>query len=153
MSNHQNPLFSKDPHQVVQGFFELKTRVENLEQRRAADGQIPGYLHREFSINGLPEAHSSFAQTRNVQCVEYLTHGVEAELPRQIRLGYRRSNGYSESITYRDQYWTNDGEVCYAVEFSASKTGVLKRSASYARNGEVVHSDVTHVHLKPGKRH
>ena len=145
-------LFSQEPKQVIEGFYELRQAVLNLEERRAEAGKVPGYRHREFGAPGLPSAKNSFKDPQRVKCVEYLAHAEQEELPRQVRLGYRPSNGYSESVTYRDQYWTKNGEVCYAIEFSANKNGMLKRSATYARNGEVLHSDVTHVQLKSGRR-
>ena len=143
-----NPLYSNDPQDVVQSFLELKQTVAHLEDQSRSHGQVPGYFRREFAVNGLPVPASKFTEVGEVRCVEYMTHGRVAEdLPRQVRYGYRPSNGYSESLTYRDNFWTLEGEVSYSIEFSASHRGVLKRSEVVARNGEVVRKDVTHVQL------
>lgn len=105
-------------------------------------------FRREFAINGLPIKQSSFKDVPEVRCVEYVTHGsVDQGLPRQVRYGYRPSNGYSEALTYRDSYWTVDGEVSHCIEFNATSRGVLKRSEVVSRNGEVLRKDVTHVQL------
>ena len=150
MSSQNNPLYSNDPQDVVESFYQLKQTVASLE---GAQGQVPGYFRREFAINGLPIKQSSFKDIPEVRCVEYVTHGsVDQGLPRQVRYGYRPSNGYSEALTYRDSYWTVDGEVSHCIEFNATSRGVLKRSEVVSRNGEVLRKDVTHVQLGQ-KRH
>ena len=148
-----SPLYSNQPDDVVRSFLELKKTVEDLERHTTEAGQVPGYFRREFAVAGLPQADSSFSDVPKLSCVEYWTHGtVSDDLPRQVRYGYRPNNGYSESVSYRDKFWTAEGEVSYTLEISALKSGTLKRCESYIKNGETVRSEVTHVNLRRGQR-
>ena len=136
-------LYSKAPQDIVSSFIYLKQTVEILEKQPTTQ---QGFYRKSKEVVGLPNLGNSFREAQAIEAVEYLTHGTADEgLPRQVRYGYRPNNGYSETVTYRDKFWTREGEVSYSLEISAGRNGLLKRSEIYTKNGQVLSSDVTRV--------